>query len=253
MITLEQALRLPQADYATMKHCDLSATDMMSADIGAAVITNRTSAHPVICTKAPLKECLAFALENTRTGVLAIAHVPDWKKHRLEALAALVSQVRDDPAQLLKLHLIGFLHNTPPEQMDYSPEYWHEEMGKVIAEINRIPNLKLCTFDVGTKPHPMTFAFAHLGDKARLIRGTADIASFMQAHALIREKDSTGLSIPSQRFAREHVLEAAQSGSPACDESPFDVTFDGRQPQYQKSQKTVGRNRINAGDEVRRG
>ena len=241
-MTLEQALALPQASYVTCKQAGIRIGDVVSAETDGLVITNPTSRFTIPHT-AELATCLCIAIENVRTGMVAVAHLTiDYQP---EALRQMIQLARRSPKDALHIHMIGGCYDNADSDdpaSDYSR--WQTRMQRLLDVINTTPNTTLLTFDVGHKPHPIDVAFAKdVTGKTCLVRGSLDFTSCAEIddpkprQAVVHRTDFLNVE---RRFTPDEFRPSA--------EHPFCLTWDGRLPENQQrgmkprfSEKPLGR------------
>lgn len=223
-------MALPQAEYLTFDTSGVTKEQLISADVGAAVCSNRTSLLPAVCTADALEECLGIAIENKVQGTLFLAHIPPNKPHhQRDALKEMLQLARRNKKDELNIHLIGAFSDA-----DYdNKEAWENEIRSVIELINNSPNVTLKTCDVDNKPHPVTFALAYIDGKARLIRGTKDMSSMAEFDE-IYERDEGGF-YNQDKFNAKNAFDGVEAPEVEDHSStkPFTLTWDGRLPENQ--------------------
>lgn len=229
VISLQDAMGLPQAEYLAPT-VTLSTRHLVSAPMNGWVISNPLSRRNIPCTKIPLEGCLGIVVENKVTQEVAVAHATLF---RHETLDCLLKQVRKNQEDTLEVHLIGSL-----DMGGESSALWRQSMQKMLDIMNDMPNVELKTFDVGSKPHPATFAVVIEPNGVRLVRGTKDVYNLQSFW------DITGETREAQRiFRKNHALDGAYQPRLPQDvkfsaANPVHLCYDGRRDMQQRQDAT---------------
>jgi hypothetical protein len=152
-ISFEEALALPRASYITLRSSGIKKENVIGVE-GDTLVRVHPSKKRSIPYTHHFATCMVIAVENTRTGVMAVAHLPENRREALKAMIPLVREPgSDDP---LEVHFIGANYN-PKFERDI--QRWNDEMRGMVQIVNDTPGATLVTFDVGHKPHPDEVAF----------------------------------------------------------------------------------------------
>lgn len=228
-LTLQQATDLPQANYLNPGDLQLLPSALVEAATDSCVITNPTSLHPIPYTTS-LATCIAIMVENKHTGTMLLTHTSMEFIATLQKMMKVARRSKNDP---LEIHLIGGCHDIDGK---YKAEEYREQshllMQNMLDTINAEPNVEIKTWDIGEKPHPTSVAFVkNSSGVTQLVRGSVDYSSlaemeyaaatgFQDPHKITKSHSGHAYPFPDNEFI------------PTANE-PFQVTWDGRKPEFQ--------------------
>ena len=226
LITLEDALKL-KANYVSPQELNIKDYQIISADMNTLVITNPSSLLPVAHTDG-FSTCFALAVEDTKTGAIALTHLPEHVPEALEQMIVMMKRLKNP----LKVHLLGGCWDVEGQADIVGKKEWDADMQRFIDVVNAHANVSLATFEIGNdKPHPCSVAFCRdAAGEMRLVRGSPDFSSTHE------------ITYPTMPQQRELWHVDAEMPHPPPDfkpsaKNPFALVFDGRMPENQDESK----------------
>ena len=175
---LISALQLPQAQYHEPTDINLpnGGSSFVAARFESAVIHGHSNNSDVqravqgVCS-TELYTCTGVLLHNRDTQTLAMCHLrayPDLALRKIINSNGFIGHEID-------MHVVGANLPLNGNSYDRAEKVWVKEMCGLLEVVRANPNISLKTFDVGTKPHPITFGATISAGNLILIRGTQNV------------------------------------------------------------------------------